>query len=81
MFKHYKRLKIDAQTQLLLPVILPEYYYYYCIKCLCLGVSGLCLGMSGWGLRVSGDVFIPNKLAQIYIVHVSSDINFSSSAC
>ena len=53
----------------------------YCIKCLCLGVSGLCLGMSGWGLRVSGDVFIPNKLAQIYIVHVSSDINFSSSAC
>ena len=67
---------MDAQNQLLLRVILPEYYYYYC-----LGVSGLCLGMSGWGLRVSGDVFIPNKLAQIYIVHVSSDINFSSSAC
>ena len=32
-------------------------------------------------LRVSGDVCIPNKLAQIFIVHVSSDITYSSSAC
>ena len=32
-------------------------------------------------LRVAGDVFIPNKLAQIFIVHVSSDVTCSSSAC
>ena len=32
-------------------------------------------------LRVSGDVCIPNKLAQIFIVHVSSDVTYSSSAC
>ena len=54
----------------------------YCIKRLMsgVGVSGLCLGMSGWGLRVSGDVLIPNLLVKIYIGHDSSDIAFSSSA-
>ena len=30
----------------------------------------LCLGVSGWGLRVSGDEFIRNMLAQIYIGHM-----------
>ena len=36
-----------------------------------------CLGC----LRVAGDVFIPNKLAQSFIVRVSSDVTYSSSAC
>ena len=42
----------------------------YYIKMQCFGVCELCLGVSGWGLRVSGDEFIRNMLAQIYIGHM-----------
>ena len=48
----------------------------YCIKMQCFGVCELCLGVSGWGLGVSGDEFMQNVLAQVYVGHVSSDIAF-----